>query len=348
MGRSRLTLKRIENDACRKSTFKQRRDVLLNKMKELSNLCNAEEGEAANACLIVYDTNGGEPQPMTWPENLKPEHSLIQRFENEKNKESPIMFGIQDYFKNKKDKVEADISKVKKEIVKIQYPTSHPCFNNLGDEQIRNFLAVLDAKGKACIERMNLLRLQQQVELNSTQTSSAALNSSEVNFMQNNFQTQLIPTPLEPFDDSNNTSLKHDIDLQSQMFHIDPNPMQLIANNNGLMDSANQIGVPLDCATQVSPLNHVGVPMDITKQTDPAAVSTNQLDDVDWGSLIDGLIDCDTLPYESVFHDNFSGYQNVQQGAAFDNLTPPVDEFQISDYNTMLQAELFKHINQEK
>ncbi|CAL0310926.1 unnamed protein product [Lupinus luteus] len=35
--------RRIANDASRKSTFKQRRDVLSNKMQELSNLCNVEE-----------------------------------------------------------------------------------------------------------------------------------------------------------------------------------------------------------------------------------------------------------------------------------------------------------------
>ncbi|KAE9608241.1 putative transcription factor MADS-type1 family [Lupinus albus] len=271
MGRSRLTLKRIENDACRKSTFKQRRDVLLNKMKELSNFCNAEEGEAANACLIVYDTIGGNPQPVTWPRNLNVEHSLIQWFESEKNEEAPIMFGIQDYFKNKTDKVEADISKVRKEIVKIQYPTSHPCFNNLGDEQIRNFLAVLDAKGRACTERMNILRLQQQVQVNSSQPVL-------------------------------------DMDSQSQMLHFDPNPMQLMANNNGMMDSANEIGLPLDCATQVGSPNHVGIPFDLTIQSDPAVVSANQLDEVDWSSLIDGLIDFDTLPHEFVFYDDFFGY----------------------------------------
>ncbi|CAL0320186.1 unnamed protein product [Lupinus luteus] len=319
MGRSRLTLKRIANDASRKSTFKQRRDVLLNKMQELSNLCNAEEGEAAKACLIVYDTNGGDPQPVTWPENLKAEQSLIRRYECEKNEEPPVMFGIEDYFKNKKDKVEADISKVRKEIVKIQYPTSHQCFNNLGDEQIKSFIAVLDAKTKACNERMNMLKWQQQVEVaNSAQTSSATLNSSQVNFTSNNsqtqliptpikstqvnftsnnFQTQLIPAPVKPFEDDHNhialSMLKHDMSSHSQVLHIESNPMQLIANNNGVMDSANQIGLPLDHATQVASPNHAGVPLDCTEQSNPAIDSTNQLDEFDWGSLIDGLTDAD-------------------------------------------------------
>ncbi|XP_019416224.1 PREDICTED: uncharacterized protein LOC109327505 [Lupinus angustifolius] len=328
MGRSRLTLKHIANDAPRKSTFRQRKDVLLNKMQELSNLCKGE------ACLIIYDTDGGDPQPVTWPAKLKTEHSLIRRYESEKNEEPPIMFGIQDYFNNKKEKVEADISKVRKEILKIKYPTSHPCFNNLGDEQIRNFIAVLDAKGRACGERMNMLRLQQQLKVNSALTSSDALNSSEVNFMQNNFQTHLIPTPLEPFDDSNHIAsspLKHNMDSQPQMLHFDPNPLHF------------------DCATQVGSPNHVGVPPDLTIHSDPAIVSTNQLDEVDWDSLIDGLMDFGTLPHESVLYDDFLGYQNVQQqGAAFNTLTPLVDELQIPDYNNMVQADLFNHMNQDK
>ncbi|OIV97286.1 hypothetical protein TanjilG_07038 [Lupinus angustifolius] len=297
MGRSRLTLKRIANDASRKTTFKQRRDVLLNKMQELSKLCNAEEGEAAKACLIVYNINGGDPQLVTWPENLKADHSLIQKYENEKNEEPPVMFGIQDYFKNKKDKVEADISKVRKEILKIQYPTSHPCLNSLGDEQIRNFIAVLDAKSKACNERMNMLKWQHQVEvINSAQTSSAALNSSQVNFTPNNFQTQLIPTPMKPFDDDSNhiaSTMKHDMGSHSQVLHIDPNPMQLMANDNGVIDSANQIGLPLDRAIQLGSPNPVGVPVDCTEPSNPAIDSTNQLDELDWGSLFDGLIDGD-------------------------------------------------------
>ncbi|KQK04007.1 hypothetical protein BRADI_2g11163v3 [Brachypodium distachyon] len=58
MGRKKVSLQRIPNDAARRATFRNRHDVLVKKASELSTLCNIK------ACVIVYGE--GEAQPEVW------------------------------------------------------------------------------------------------------------------------------------------------------------------------------------------------------------------------------------------------------------------------------------------
>ncbi|XP_061352571.1 agamous-like MADS-box protein AGL82 [Gastrolobium bilobum] len=116
MGRSRTTFKRIPNDKARKETFMQRRKGLMKKVSEFSTMCGVE------ACLIVYDENG-DAQPMTWPRDPIKAHSIIEKYERQKNKKPLKAFDLEDFFKNKKNMVEAEISRVNKDILKTKYPT---------------------------------------------------------------------------------------------------------------------------------------------------------------------------------------------------------------------------------
>lgn len=52
------------------------------------------------------------------------------------------------------------------------------------------------------------------------------------------------------------------------MLNFDPNLMQLIAKNEGVVDITNQVDVPLDCANQINALgklsNQHDMPVDLT------------------------------------------------------------------------------------
>ncbi|KAF1892457.1 hypothetical protein Lal_00010922 [Lupinus albus] len=277
MGRSRLTLKHISNDAIRKSTFMKRSDGLMKKVFEYCTL-----GDIAEACLIVFDNDddvNGDHQPMmTWPEDLTKIHSIIQKYENQKNEEEEpsTMFGIQEYFEIKKNLVEADISKVRKEILKVKYPTWDQRFNNLEDEPLLNFIGVLDEKIAACIQRKKLLKIQNELEVILAQTNNAASNSNQASLMQNNFQSQLIPIPMD-----------------------------------------NQVDSSFDLSQQVNFADNVDVALDSTKQSDAAEPDWDSLHELldcasqggfseDRTSDLHELMSCNRQPSNFVYINDFS------------------------------------------
>ncbi|CAL0304888.1 unnamed protein product [Lupinus luteus] len=302
MGRSRLTLKRISNNAIRKSTFMKRRDGLVKKVFE-----SCTSRDIAEACLIVFDDDDAndDPQPMmTWPEDLTKVQSIIRKYESRKNEEeeTPTMFGIQEYFAIKKDLVKADISKVRKEIVKIKYPTWDPRFNSLGDEPLRNFIAVLDSKIEACKQRKKLLEIQHEFEAVLAQTNNAASNSTQDSFMQNNFQSQLIPTPmdnqvdssldfLEQLDFSVNLDLPLDTSLDfSEQLDFSANldlPLDTSLDVLEQLDFSANLDLPLDTSLDISEQLdfsvNLDIPLDTTKQSEAA--------EPDWDNLHE-LLDC--------------------------------------------------------
>ncbi|XP_003560112.1 agamous-like MADS-box protein AGL80 [Brachypodium distachyon] len=59
MARRKVNLRRIQDPAARRTTFRKRRDGLMKKASELATLCNLK------ACVIVYGE--GEAQPHVWP-----------------------------------------------------------------------------------------------------------------------------------------------------------------------------------------------------------------------------------------------------------------------------------------
>ncbi|XP_061374821.1 agamous-like MADS-box protein AGL82 [Gastrolobium bilobum] len=242
MGRSKTTFKRIPNDRVRKATFMQRRKGLMKKISEFSTMCGVE------ACLIVYDENG-DARPMTFPQQPTKVQSIINKYEREKNEKPCKIFDLEDFFKNKMNMVEAEISKVQKETLKIQNPTSHPSFNILEEEQLNEFIAVLDAKLGACNERIEILKKEHRTEannLNCIQSMAPETSgASQLNFMHNVSGSQLIPAPMNALNDYNgnmvsmlgakNEACNQRIGMlqnQTQSQFI-PTPMNALIDNNG-------------------------------------------------------------------------------------------------------------------
>ena len=266
MGRARAKWSCIPNEKSRKSRFKQRSKGLETKMYKFCTKCGVE------ACLIAYEDNGDAP-PITWPEDPAKVRSIIEKYEAQKNVRPPKIFDLEDFFENRKHMVEAEISRVQKEILKIKYPTWDSHFKSLDEEHLMQFIAILDTKIGACIQRIDMLKNNQQTEIDfnfgqniMAQSESTAFvsNPSQLNFMHNSSQIQLVPTPM--------MSLNHDMGSQSEMLHLgpqmpllDPNLMQLMGNNNGMVDSTNQLEWPLDCIIQNGAIenstNQLGEPM---------------------------------------------------------------------------------------
>lgn len=204
MGRPKLILKPIPNGRDRDLAFTKRKKALMTKMTEFSNVCGVK------ACMIMYDGNYGDAPPLTWPQDDPIEvHSIIKRYESIKNEKLPKNFDLNNFFEIRKNMVDNDISKVQKETLKIKYPTWHPSFNNLGVEELRNFIARLDIKLEACNQRNEMSKHNHQNEANfnfmqsMVQSDSVAPNPSQLNFMQEISQNQFSLAPMRPLNDGN-------------------------------------------------------------------------------------------------------------------------------------------------
>ncbi|KAJ1437006.1 hypothetical protein SESBI_03842 [Sesbania bispinosa] len=275
MGRARVTLKHIQDERARKIAFMQRRKGLMKKVSDFSTM------SGANACLIVYDgdSNGG---PMTWPQDLTQVHSTLGKYETQKNEKPLKTFDLQDFFDNRKDMVETEISKVKKEIINVKYPTWNPNFNNLGEQEQRMFIATLDDKIEACNQRINMLKNKQQQsqEANSgfmqnmAQEIVSSSGPSQLNFIQNisQSQLQLTPAPLKaPYDNNemvnftnqvgvplNSKNMAQEIsssgpsqlnfiqNISQSQLQLTPAPLKAPYDNNEMVNFTNQVGVPLN------------------------------------------------------------------------------------------------------
>lgn len=240
MGRKRITLNCIQNDKARKIVFIQRSKGLLKKISDFSIMCGAE------ACLIVYDGDG-DARPITWPSDPTMVHSIIEKYKQKKNEKAPKAFDLEDFFENRKDMVQYEISRVQKEILKIKYPTWGPCFSNTGEEQLRALIAILDAKIGACDKKINMLKKEKSSEA-SQQIIFTSSHPNQLGFMQNISQGQLFPIP----------TIMQNI-FQGQLISIPTKPHH---DNNGMVDFTNQVDdVHLDSTNQLCEHAHLADPL---------------------------------------------------------------------------------------
>ncbi|KAK7293143.1 hypothetical protein RJT34_16004 [Clitoria ternatea] len=266
MGRARIVLKRIPEPRKRKQLFVQRRKSLTKKIWELSKLCEVE------ACLIVYDDGNGDDGPMTWPRDPTVVHSIIQKYWHLKNVTNPNFFTIEDFFNGKKSEAVADICKAQKGITNIKFPTWHLSFQNMGEEQMRAFIAMLEAKIEVCDDRIRMLQnkqyqidpsfigynisniMQQNMAYDHQGASSSSSHQGQFNFMPNNiYQTQLIinAAPTMPTNnleamqlgDANNFfGLGH----QKNVLFLPPSHVNSIQNNSQIQPNILATPKPLD------------------------------------------------------------------------------------------------------
>ncbi|RDX87475.1 Agamous-like MADS-box protein, partial [Mucuna pruriens] len=161
-------------------------------MSEFCTLCGVE------ACLIMYDDDNGDVGPMTWPQDPIMVRSIIQNYELQlkKNKRPHKNFDIEDFFENRNNMVEAEISKVHKQITNIKYPIWDPIFKNMEEEQLKAFIDLVNAKIEACDHRINMLKNHSEANFSVMQNMIQASASSS-------HPSQIIPTPMDPLNDNN-------------------------------------------------------------------------------------------------------------------------------------------------
>lgn len=158
----------------RKLAFIRRQNGLVKKISDFSRKFGVE------ACLVVYDGDDGNSRPITWPQDSTIVHFVLKKYEHQKIEMPSKEFDVNDYFANKKNMVEVEISKLHKKIVMNKYPTwsqyfhtmegeqvKSQCFHTMEGEKLKSLIDIVNAKIQACNHKISILKNMQQGEKNS-------------------------------------------------------------------------------------------------------------------------------------------------------------------------------------
>ncbi|CAL1391422.1 unnamed protein product [Linum trigynum] len=152
MGAKRVKIELIKNERSRLLTYKKRKASLLKKISEFCILCDVK------ACLIIFSGNngakGGEELETWAPESCTVEE-LIQQY---RSSDKPMKnFTVTDYFREKKKRLDVELSKVRKQIYKLKFPSWDERLDNFSVDQLGVVLGQLDSKLKLADERITAL-----------------------------------------------------------------------------------------------------------------------------------------------------------------------------------------------
>ncbi|XP_058783794.1 agamous-like MADS-box protein AGL80 [Vicia villosa] len=155
MGRTKVKLAFIENDAARKSTYKKRKNGVLKKVDELSTLCGIE------ACAIIFGPY--DPQPEIWPAQVGVQ-KVLSKFMTVPEIEKSKKMVIQEIFlKQRIMKVKEKLNKQRRENwEKEMTMLVFQCLN--AGKIVYNNIAVTDLKNLSWMMDKNLKHICRRLE----------------------------------------------------------------------------------------------------------------------------------------------------------------------------------------
>lgn len=197
--------------------YKKRKDGLFRKLQEFTTLCDVK------ACVIIYgpkQENGPHVEPDIWPKD-NPDHVLgmIDTYKAKKRESGNKTFGLNDFFHERKKKIEEEISKLRKKNREAKYPTSLTMeMQKWNEGQLRQFAAELGQKAENVKAKIEILKgLPQNANNNLMHFGNARLNG------------QLYPPPPAiPIHYPN--TIEHHPQLQ---YPINQNSMMMLLMNGG-------------------------------------------------------------------------------------------------------------------
>ncbi|XP_028783967.1 agamous-like MADS-box protein AGL82 [Neltuma alba] len=146
----------IQNKKARKATFEGRKKSIMKKAYELSTLCGVE------VCIIIYGPNNNEGQvpAQTWPQDPQDVIRIIHKYNKARiaSRQPPKKYDLQDFFRDRRNKVEAERAKVDKETLR-NLSSHQQNLNSPRDDELRMFVAELDARIEECDRRINMLKM---------------------------------------------------------------------------------------------------------------------------------------------------------------------------------------------
>lgn len=157
MGRGKLTLKQIDNEKSRLTTYQKRKKGLKKKVQEFATLCGVP------TAMIVFGPklNNRPVEVDVWPAPPSPFMEVIELY---KCKSLPSTRGMKsytlvDYFQEKKQKVQDKLNKIRKSNLESRFCTSLEQFNVDGFtlDELKSLVIMFDDKIKSARRRIGVL-----------------------------------------------------------------------------------------------------------------------------------------------------------------------------------------------
>ncbi|KAL7082352.1 hypothetical protein ACP275_14G093400 [Erythranthe tilingii] len=156
MGRGKLKLELMRNEKSRRLTFKKRKHGLINKLHQLTTLCDV------TACIIIFESpsDSNYQEPDIWPRDPEKVRRIVESYEAKKNDSSKSVsaFDLSDFFRDRTKTVEDELKKLRKTTLESKFPIRHDFLDSLTEAQLREFGDALKNKARIAKSRIEFLK----------------------------------------------------------------------------------------------------------------------------------------------------------------------------------------------
>ncbi|KAL6546057.1 hypothetical protein OROGR_009931 [Orobanche gracilis] len=160
MGRAKLSMKLIQKEKTRITTFKKRKQGLIRKMHEFTTLCDVP------ACMIIYgpkqETGGPPSEPEIWPQDREQVRRIIESYKIRNKDSGNKSYGLHDFFSDRNRKIEEDLTKLRQKNIKAKYLRGLESMEHESEASLRDFAAGLRNKAEYVQSRIDLLKRNKQ------------------------------------------------------------------------------------------------------------------------------------------------------------------------------------------
>ncbi|KAI3774454.1 hypothetical protein L1987_49011 [Smallanthus sonchifolius] len=136
MGRAKLRMELIPKEKTRNTTYHKRKLGIIKKATEFTILCDVD------TVIIIYPPNSDKPE--IWPENPNKVKKIIAWYNAKKGDSGKRSYGLNDFFEDRKKKIEDELVKTRKKNMEARYSTWFDEFNALTESQLRQFAEWLE------------------------------------------------------------------------------------------------------------------------------------------------------------------------------------------------------------
>lgn len=171
---------------------------------------------------------------------------IIEKYKEKTREKSPKNFNVVDFFKERKNKVEAEASKLRLERLRKLYPTWDISFDKFNEEQLRMFGTMLNSKIKSCQERINMLKKKRYIEEKQQQQKNLASESS----------SSKSSLSVASVSNRSHLSFIHNNDNNNYYPYLQNNYYPYLQNNGNIMENHHQeANVQVNDYIPVAPMN---------------------------------------------------------------------------------------------
>nr|GEU80566.1 transcription factor, MADS-box [Tanacetum cinerariifolium] len=133
MGQAKILKQPINDVKKRRITFLRRKEGLIKKARELSTLCDV------NVSMIICSDH--QQGPEIFPQDPVILSGMINAYKTKRVSDPRKIksYGLCDFFKERKNKIEDELAREKKRNLEAKFPTSFEFLDNSSQEQLRDF-----------------------------------------------------------------------------------------------------------------------------------------------------------------------------------------------------------------